>query len=166
MSDQYRGDGIVSRAKGYGMYGVRVDGNDLFAVHEATRKAKEIALAENRPVLLETMSYRVGHHSTSDDSTRYRSAEEIKRWMEEDNPIERFQRYCEGKGWMDKEMVDQIMDEERMQVRTRTYRALEKGRGGLFKRDLSSAGFRQIIHANQALKSARYRRYPFCPRSA
>ncbi|GMI43209.1 hypothetical protein TrCOL_g2608 [Triparma columacea] len=127
VRDQYRGDGIVSRAKGYGMYGIRVDGNDLFAVHAATAKAKEIALRENRPVLLETMSYRVGHHSTSDDSTRYRSTDEIKKWTEEDNPIDRFQRYCEGKGWLDDKMVAQIMDEERMQVLQALEKAEKKG---------------------------------------
>jgi len=83
VKDQYRGDGIVSRAKGYGIPGIRVDGNDLFAVHAATREAKELSLSQNRPVLIETMSYRVGHHSTSDDSTRYRPIEEIQKWQEE-----------------------------------------------------------------------------------
>jgi 2-oxoisovalerate dehydrogenase E1 component alpha subunit len=52
------------------MAGIRVDGNDALAVYEATRSARELALAESRPVLLELMTYRVGHHSTSDDWSR------------------------------------------------------------------------------------------------
>ena len=116
VADQYRGDGIASRAKGYGMASIRVDGNDLFAVNAATARAKELALSENRPVLIETMSYRVGHHSTSDDSTRYRSTEEIKKWDNEDNPIDRFRRFCEAKGWLDEERVQTIRDEEKINV--------------------------------------------------
>lgn len=49
----------------------RVDGNDLIAVYNATKAAREIA-AQNEPVLVEAMTYRISHHSTSDDSTAYR----------------------------------------------------------------------------------------------
>lgn len=70
VKDQFRGDGIVSRAIGYGMHAIRVDGNDLLAVYNATKAAREICLKEQRPVLIEAMTYRIGHHSTSDDSTR------------------------------------------------------------------------------------------------
>ena len=59
---QYRGDGIASRGPGYGMVTIRVDGNDLFAVYNATRAAREIAVKESRPVLIEAMTYRLGHH--------------------------------------------------------------------------------------------------------
>ena len=59
MEDQYSGDGIASRAPGYGMMCIRVDGNDLMAVFNATAKAREIALAESRPVMIEAMTYRL-----------------------------------------------------------------------------------------------------------
>ncbi len=116
VEDQFRGDGIVCRAKGYGMSAIRVDGNDLYAVHSAMAEAKEMALSENRPVLIETMAYRVGHHSTSDDSTRYRSADEIKRWIREDDPVDRFRRFLERNEWMDDDKANRIKDEERMEV--------------------------------------------------
>ena len=45
---QYRGDGIASRGPGYGMVTIRVDGNDLFAVYNATRAAREIAVKETK----------------------------------------------------------------------------------------------------------------------
>lgn len=96
--EQYRGDGIASRAAGYGMAVIRVDGNDLFAVHQATRDARAYALKNDKPVLIEAMSYRGGHHSTSDDSTRYRSSDEISHWSENYSPITRIRLYMESKG--------------------------------------------------------------------
>ena len=68
---------------------------------DVTRKAREICVNECRPVLVETMSYRVGHHSTSDDSSRYRPTEEIQGWVDRNNPITRFRAYMESKGWWD-----------------------------------------------------------------
>ena len=50
---RYAGDGVVSRAKGYGMAGIRVDGNDVFAVNAVVREAKKYALEHNAPVLIE-----------------------------------------------------------------------------------------------------------------
>lgn len=77
VRDQYRGDGIVSRAPGYGMHGIRVDGNDALAVYAATTEARRLCLSQNKPVLMEVMTYRLGHHSTSDDWSRYRSSNEV-----------------------------------------------------------------------------------------
>ena len=78
MSEQYRGDGIAVRGPAYGMATIRVDGNDVLAVYNATQKAREIAATENKPVLIEAMTYRIGHHSTSDDSSAYRSVDEVR----------------------------------------------------------------------------------------
>ena len=50
--EQYRGDGIASRAAGYGMDAIRIDGNDIFAVYNATKVARERASAENRYAIL------------------------------------------------------------------------------------------------------------------
>lgn len=116
VRDQYRGDGIISRAAGYGMHSIRVDGNDLFAVYTATKEAKRICLEEGRPVLIEAMTYRRGHHSTSDDSTRYRSVDEIKHWQEKDDPMTRFRLHLESKGWWNAEMEQQLREEARAAV--------------------------------------------------
>jgi 2-oxoisovalerate dehydrogenase E1 component alpha subunit len=80
VREQYKGDGIAARGIAYGLPTIRVDGNDLLAVHDATALARERALKDNTPVVIEAMTYRGGHHSTSDDSTRYRGAEEIQYW--------------------------------------------------------------------------------------
>lgn len=45
------------------------------------------------------MTYRVSHHSTSDDSTKYRSIDEIEHWKTTHSPVTRFQKWLEGKGW-------------------------------------------------------------------
>lgn len=119
--DQYRGDGIAARGVAYGMHTIRVDGNDVWAVQAATTAAREIATGagadgKTRPVLIEAMSYREGHHSTSDDSTRYRTAEEIKSWREKSNPVRRLRRFLEAKGWWDSEKDEALQGAERRGV--------------------------------------------------
>ena len=56
--EQYRGDGIASRGKGYGMATIRVDGNDVLAAYKAMASARKLAVEQNRPVLIEAMTYR------------------------------------------------------------------------------------------------------------
>ncbi|KAI9826604.1 MAG: hypothetical protein M1832_006200 [Thelocarpon impressellum] len=100
--EQYRGDGIASRGVGYGIDTIRVDGNDIFAVREATRQARAMALSDPcRPVLIEAMSYRVSHHSTSDDSFAYRARVEVEDWKRRDNPITRLRKWLESRGIWD-----------------------------------------------------------------
>ena len=106
--EQYRGDGIASRGTGYGIDTIRVDGNDIWAVREATKKARELALTDGgKPVLIEAMSYRISHHSTSDDSFAYRARVEVEDWKRRDNPITRLRKYLEKKGlWEDEKEKD------------------------------------------------------------
>lgn len=100
--EQYRGDGIASRGTGYGIDTIRVDGNDILAVREVTRRARGLALKDGgRPVLIEAMSYRISHHSTSDDSFAYRARVEVEDWKRRDNPITRLRKYLEKKGVWD-----------------------------------------------------------------
>uniref|UniRef100_A0A8C4JKP7 2-oxoisovalerate dehydrogenase subunit alpha n=1 Tax=Dromaius novaehollandiae TaxID=8790 RepID=A0A8C4JKP7_DRONO len=102
-SEQYRGDGIAARGPGYGLLSIRVDGNDVFAVYNATKEARRRAVAENQPFLIEAMTYRIGHHSTSDDSSAYRSVDEVSYWDKQDHPISRLRLYMQGRGWWDEE---------------------------------------------------------------
>jgi len=113
--EQYRGDGIASRAYGYDMLAIRVDGNDLAAVHAATAEARAVALAERRPVLIEAMTYRVGHHSTSDDSTRYRPADEIAAAAAL-NPVDRMYNFLVKRGWWDATRDAKLRAKERKGV--------------------------------------------------
>ncbi|KAF8798931.1 branched-chain alpha-keto acid dehydrogenase E1-alpha subunit [Phlegmacium glaucopus] len=98
-AEQYYGDGIASRGPGYGIDTVRVDGNDILAVITAVKEARRRCLEQGRAVLVEAMTYRVGHHSTSDDSFAYRARAEVEDRKRIDNPITRFQLFMESRGW-------------------------------------------------------------------
>ncbi|NXA59693.1 ODBA dehydrogenase, partial [Mohoua ochrocephala] len=124
----------AARGPGYGLLSIRVDGNDVFAVYNATREARRRAVAENQPFLIEAMTYRcggrespqktpfsrgfppktpfpmdfsplsrIGHHSTSDDSSAYRSVDEVNYWDKQDHPISRLRHYMANRGWWDEE---------------------------------------------------------------
>ncbi|KAM0698988.1 hypothetical protein Q7P36_001033 [Cladosporium allicinum] len=124
--EQYRGDGIASRGVGYGIDTIRVDGNDILAVREATKRAREIALSDGgKPVLIEAMSYRVSHHSTSDDSFAYRAKVEVEDWKRRDNPITRLRKWMEGKGIWDEEKEKELRSGARKSVLD-AYRRAEK----------------------------------------
>ncbi|GKT57699.1 dehydrogenase E1 component [Colletotrichum tofieldiae] len=115
--EQYRGDGIASRGLGYGIDTIRVDGNDIWAVREATKRAREMALENGgRPVLIEAMTYRVSHHSTSDDSFAYRARVEVEDWKRRDNPITRLRKYMEAKGMWDESKEKECRESTRREV--------------------------------------------------
>ena len=97
-SEQFAGDGIAPRGIGYGIKTIRVDGNDIFAVYAAGVEARKLAIDSSGPVMIETMSYRLGAHSTSDDPTSYRNTEEEQLWAEKD-PILRMRKWLLGKSW-------------------------------------------------------------------
>lgn len=114
--EQYRGDGIASRGSGYGMVTLRVEGNDVFAVYNATKAARQLALSQNKPVLIEAMTYRIGHHSTSDDSSVYRSVDEVNYWDKEDHPITRLRSFMVSKGYWDEKSEKEWMKESKQRV--------------------------------------------------
>uniref|UniRef100_A0A915DE15 2-oxoisovalerate dehydrogenase subunit alpha n=1 Tax=Ditylenchus dipsaci TaxID=166011 RepID=A0A915DE15_9BILA len=114
--EQYSGDAIAGKGPAYGLHTIRVDGNDIFAVYNATKEARKLAL-QNLPVMIEAMTYRLGHHSTSDDSTAYRSADEVSAWQEKDYPIVRFRKYLEKKGLWDDQKEEQWLATLKKEVR-------------------------------------------------
>jgi 2-oxoisovalerate dehydrogenase E1 component alpha subunit len=79
---------LYKRAGGYGFPGIRVDGNDVLACLAVTRWALEECRSGNGPVLIEAFTYRMDAHTTSDDPSRYRLADELELWKLKD-PIER-----------------------------------------------------------------------------
>ena len=95
---------IWKRAEGYGMPGVRVDGNDVLAVYRVTREAAERARSGGGPTLIEALTYRVGPHTTADDASRYRDEEEVERWRTFD-PIERYRTWLVTAGHADEAFV-------------------------------------------------------------
>jgi len=114
--EQYAGDGIAVRGIAYGMHCIRVDGNDLAAVYLATQAARELCL-QGEPVVVEMMTYRRGHHSTSDDATRYRGGVEVKRMAQSGlEPISRSQLLLESEGHWSEKQEEDLREETREEV--------------------------------------------------
>jgi pyruvate dehydrogenase E1 component alpha subunit len=109
VSMQTAAASFAARAAGYGFPGELVDGNDLFAVHDATVRAVQRARAGDGPTLIEALTYRLGPHNTADDPARYVDPEELeaRRALE---PIARLRSYLQGAG------ILQAGVEERLQA--------------------------------------------------
>ncbi|MFT5163834.1 MAG: 2-oxoisovalerate dehydrogenase E1 component alpha subunit [Alteromonadaceae bacterium] len=99
-AEQFAGDGIASRGLGYGMRTIRVDGSDALAIYHTTKLARQYALDENKPVLIEACAYRLGGHSTSDDPSGYRTKDEENAFKDND-PVEKYKLWLLAKGWLD-----------------------------------------------------------------
>uniref|UniRef100_A0A2N9J810 3-methyl-2-oxobutanoate dehydrogenase (2-methylpropanoyl-transferring) n=1 Tax=Fagus sylvatica TaxID=28930 RepID=A0A2N9J810_FAGSY len=115
-SDQFRSDGVVVRGSAYGVRSIRVDGNDALAIYSAVHAAREMAITEHRPILIEALTYRVGHHSTSDDSTKYRPVNEIEWWKLARDPVTRFGKWIESNGWWSTEAESEFRSSVRKQL--------------------------------------------------
>ena len=106
LSNQSKAPTMAHKAVGYGMPGVRVDGNDVLAVHAAMTAAVERASSGGGPTLIEAMTYRMEAHTTADDDMRYRSKEEVESWRKRD-PIQRLERHLLASGVIDQDGVDE-----------------------------------------------------------
>jgi pyruvate dehydrogenase E1 component alpha subunit len=97
VGEQTASKTLAQKAIAYGFEGIRVDGNDVFAVYKATFDAIKKARAGKGPTLIECLTYRVGDHTTSDDASKYRKESEVKIWEKKD-PIIRLRKYMQLNG--------------------------------------------------------------------
>ncbi|HHV46834.1 MAG TPA: thiamine pyrophosphate-dependent dehydrogenase E1 component subunit alpha [Tissierellia bacterium] len=104
-------ENISDRAVGYGMPGVIVDGNDVFEVYEATKKAVERARQGGGPTLIEAKTYRIKGHFVGDPEL-YRTKEEVKEQFEKNDPIKRFEMKVLEEKWMTEKELAAIKEEE------------------------------------------------------
>jgi pyruvate dehydrogenase E1 component alpha subunit len=100
---------LAEKAFAYGFEGVRVDGNDIFAVYAAVSMAAQRARTGGGPTLIEGLTYRLGAHTTSDDPTKYRTDAEVKQWEPRD-PILRLERWLSSKGLMTPEEATRLRE--------------------------------------------------------
>ncbi|KAJ4833524.1 hypothetical protein Tsubulata_030057 [Turnera subulata] len=125
-SDQFRSinsvlvcgirDGVVVRGPSYGVKSIRVDGNDALAMYSTVHAAREMAIREHRPILIEALTYRAGHHSTSDDSTKYRPVDEMELWRLSRDPVTRFRKWISSNGWWSDEAEEDLRSNVRKQL--------------------------------------------------
>ncbi|UQF18994.1 pyruvate dehydrogenase (acetyl-transferring) E1 component subunit alpha [Vagococcus lutrae] len=106
---------LAQKAVAAGIPGIQVDGMDALALYEATKMAKDYALAGNGPVLIETLTYRYGPHTLSDDPTRYRPEGEVEEWQAKDCLI-RMRKYLGDKGLWNEEMEQEVIDATTQEV--------------------------------------------------
>jgi TPP-dependent pyruvate/acetoin dehydrogenase alpha subunit len=110
LSQQCAAERLVDKAIGYGMPGVRVDGNDVLAVAQVMKEAVERARAGGGPTFIEALSFRMGPHSSSDDPTRYRPAAVVDEWSRKD-PIARFRNWLLREGILGEEEIPALEEE-------------------------------------------------------
>lgn len=100
---------LAVKSYGFGIPGIKVDGNDFFAMYVAYKIAHEYARAGKGAVLIEALTYRRGAHTTSDDPSKYRTKEEEQEWDKTD-PVKRLKKYIDNKGiW--KEDEEKLIEE-------------------------------------------------------
>ena len=121
---QTKSQTIAQKALAYGIPGIQVDGNDIFAMYAVTKEAVERARRGDGPTLIEAYTYRMGAHTTSDDPTVYRANSEVEEWVDKD-PIDRFRKYLMGKGLWDDEKEAAYSEERGLFVKE-TFETVEK----------------------------------------
>ena len=99
---------LAARGAGFGVPSVLVDGNDILAVYAVMQQAIERARSGQGPTLVETLTYRIGPHTTADDATRYRDAAEVEAWRAKD-PLARFRLFLMRRNLLHEEQEQQLI---------------------------------------------------------
>ena len=146
---------FAAKAAGYGLPGLRVDGNDFLAVWAATEWAVARARANLGATLIEFFTYRAAGHSTSDDPTRYRPADEPVAWPLGD-PIARLKQHLITLGEWDEERHVQFEAELAERVKSRR----QGRRGGGHAGQVQAAGVRDVRRRVRDARLARGRTAP------
>lgn len=98
---------LAQRVAGYGIPAVTVDGNDVLAVHDATKAAARRARAGEGVQFIEVTTYRRKGHAEHDDQ-HYVPKDEIERWARENDPIDRYEQRLQGEGWLDTRALREV----------------------------------------------------------
>ena len=97
---------LFKRGEGFGVPGIRVDGNDVLACYAVTKKHMDDARNGKGPTLIEAFTYRMGAHTTSDDPSKYRDSAEVEYWKARD-PLIRFEKFLRKQG-VGQEFFDEV----------------------------------------------------------
>jgi pyruvate dehydrogenase E1 component alpha subunit len=122
---QTASESLAIKAEAYGMPGVRVDGNDILAVYRVCKEAVERARRGEGPTLVESVTYRMASHSSSDDAARYRDADEYEAWRKRD-PIVRFQQYLRQRKLWDEAFEQSTVEGAKQEIADAVKKAEER----------------------------------------
>lgn len=96
VNEQYRCESLVDRAKGYGIDGIRIDGNNVLTVYDTIKGIREYCIKNQKPYLVECMTFRMrGHEEAS--GTKYVPPHLFEEWQQKD-PVKRFEEYLQAEG--------------------------------------------------------------------
>lgn len=115
VKQQTAAETLAQKAIAFGFEGIKVDGNDVFAMYKATKEALEKAKAGNGPVLIEAYTYRLSDHTTADDAKKYRDPKEVEKWIPKD-PIIRLKKYILSNKVSSESELQKIEDSARKKV--------------------------------------------------
>ncbi|HEY5966601.1 MAG TPA: thiamine pyrophosphate-dependent enzyme, partial [Chitinophagaceae bacterium] len=109
VNEQYRCISLVDKAKGYGMEGVMIDGNNILGVYDTIKGVREYCIKNQKPYLIECMTFRMrGHEEAS--GTKYVPPELFKIWELKD-PVKKYEEYIKSVGIANETIIDQIKNE-------------------------------------------------------
>jgi 2-oxoisovalerate dehydrogenase E1 component len=109
VDEQYRCQNLVDRAKGYGMEGVQIDGNNILTVYETVKGVREYCIKNQKPYLIECMTFRMrGHEEAS--GVKYVPKEMFEKWIEKD-PIKNYEHFLVEQNILSNPQVAAIKDE-------------------------------------------------------
>jgi 2-oxoisovalerate dehydrogenase E1 component len=108
-NEQYRCENLVDRARGYGMEGVQIDGNNILTVYDTLKGVREYCIREQKPYLIECMTFRMrGHEEAS--GTKYVPQELFEHWATKD-PISSYENYLQQINIIDTSTIESIKEE-------------------------------------------------------
>ena len=114
VSEQYRSISLVDKAKGYGMEGVMIDGNNILGVYDTIKGVREYCIKNQKPYLVECMTFRMrGHEEAS--GTKYVPQELFKIWELKD-PIRNYENYLIGSGVLSESNIEEIKNEFKTRI--------------------------------------------------
>ncbi len=114
VKEQYRCEALVDRARGYGMEGVSIDGNDVLAVYDTIKGVREYCIANQKPYLVECRTFRMrGHEEAS--GTKYIPSELFEEWKHKD-PVKRYEAFLLAEGIVQQDQIDDIRDKYRVYI--------------------------------------------------
>ncbi len=123
VSEQYRCHNLVDRAKGYGMEGVQIDGNNILTVYETVKGVREYCIKNQKPYLIECMTFRMrGHEEAS--GVKYVPKEMFEQWIEKD-PIKNYERFLVEENVLSNLQIAEIKDEVKEYI-DKSYAAAEE----------------------------------------
>jgi len=109
VNEQYRCISLVDKAKGYGMEGVQIDGNNLLSVYDTIKGVREFCIKHQKPYLIECMTFRMrGHEEAS--GTKYVPQDLFRLWEQKD-PIKNYEQYLTESGVISEMQIEAIKNE-------------------------------------------------------